>query len=888
MSPTQLWKYHSIVFLLFFSILFVFSSPGACQDNAKQEIARIGVLAKRGPAIFKKRWSATASYLNSRIADHHFTVTPLTFQEITQAVEDQELDFILVNSAIFAGLEAIHGVSCVATMKTMLDEHESTVFGGVIFTRADRPDLQSLSSLKGKNFMAVDRQSLGGWLMALRELKSYGIHPDNDFNKLNFTGTHDAVVYGVLAGEADAGTVRSDTLERMALERKISLNEIRVFPFSRRLHDSALYINPDIYENFPYQLSTQLYPEWPFAKLNNTSEQLAKKVALALYQMPSESAAAHDAHIAGWTIPHQYQSVRECLQDLHVWPYDTADDIQLSDVLKQYWLYILAGLITLSLSLLAFFYVSRLNKALQISRQELENAFRDQKASLDYMFEESLNEIYIFDAMTLKFLRVNKGAQRNLGYNADELSQMTPVDINPDFNEDAFHWAMGPLITSQGKCLIFETRHQRKDGSTYPVEVHIQSSHYLNREVYTAIVLDITARKEAELEKKKLEVKLQQSQKMESIGTLAGGIAHDFNNILEAILGYTQMSQLKIDNKEQLTNFLEQINLAANRAVELVEQILTFSRKTEERKTSPLHPHFIVKEAVKMLRSSLPSTATLHEKIECQTCQIMADPTNIHQIVVNLCTNALHALPNEKGEISVGLSCCELDADEITDASVSPGAFVQLTVADNGHGIDPSIKDRILDPYFTTKEKGKGTGLGLAVIYGIVKDYNGIIQVDSQPGEGTTFRILLPMVHEATRASDHEDEPDSTIPTGTESILVVDDEPAIVELCTAMLTDLGYHVTGITDSHEALALFEAEPNRFDLILSDQTMPGLTGAELAQHVFKIRPDMPFIICTGYSSIINVENARDIGIKKFLKKPVTHSQRAQAIREVLDHV
>ncbi len=847
---------------------------------------KIGVLAKRGAEFCKQRWEPTAAYLDTHIPNHSFTIVPLSFEQIIPAAQTSDLDFILVNSAIFAGLEAVHGASCVATMNNLLNTQQSTEFGGVIFTRADRHDIQTLKDLKGKNFLAVDRQSLGGWLMALREFKLHDIDPDHAFRSLAFAGTHDDVVYGILAGTADAGTVRTDTLERMALENKISLADLHVIPYSHASHASHDdLIHRTAYEQFPYLRSTHLYPEWPFAKLNHTSEQVAKEVARALYAMPASSEAAQAAHIAGWTIPHQYQSVRQCLQDLQVWPYEDLGKIHLADVVKKYWLFLLSAALLLSASLLVSFYIVRLNRALRLSQQSLQKSFNRQAISFDQIIDESLNETYIFDATSLQFLRVNQGAQKNLGYDAVELSLMTPVDIKPDYSFESFLTEMEPLITHQEERLIFETRHQRKDGSTYPVEVHLQPSSYRGRKVYVAIILDITARKQAEKEKKELQEQLQQAQKMEAIGTLAGGIAHDFNNILGVILGYLEMSQLQLDTGKDLRKNLEQISQATNRAVELVKQILTFSRKADYL-LHPLNPQLITKEALKMLRSSLPSSVELQERIDPQCPPIMADPTNIHQVVLNLCTNAFHALDQEKGLIAVSLSRKELGPEEISDIDVTPGPFVELMVQDTGHGIEPEALDRIFDPYFTTKEKGKGTGLGLAVIYGIVKDCRGFIQVDSTPGQGTTFRIYIPALTEA-KVSDEKKARAAELPTGRERVLVVDDEPSIVTLLTTMLNQLGYQTEGSTASLEALSIFRADPNRFDLVISDQTMPKMTGGELAREVFSIRPGLPIILCSGYSSILKEEEALPLGIKNFLKKPVRRETLAYAVREALDN-
>lgn len=888
--PTLITKRSCLRFLgaglLALTILLVISTPAFSQEGKDVEV-KVGVLAKRGASLCIKRWSATTEFLGDKIPGYFFTLIPLSFDQIVPAVQNEEVDFLLVNSGIFAGLEAKYGVSCIATMETLLAGQESTRFGGVIFTRADNTDIKTLQDLRSKRFIAVDRTSFGGWIMTLREFKLNGFEPKRDFADLTFAGTHDAVVYAVLAGRADAGTVRTDTLERMALEGKISLNDIRVIPFDHTPYSHSVE-NSIYHQNsrpYPLLISTHLYPEWPFVKLNQTSGKLAKAVASSLYDMPSSSAAAETAHIAGWTIPLQYQSVRECLQELHTWPYEDLGKIYLKDVLKKYWLPLSMAFLMLGASLLIALYINRVNNALYLSEKQLKKAYSKQAVSFDQIIEESLSEIYIFDATNFNFLRVNLSAQKNLGYSREELSLMTPVDLKPELNLQGFKDKIRDLSNNQQQRLTFETIHLRRDGSTYPVEVHLQRSNYHGKQVYVAMILDIADRKKSETERHNLEEKLKQAQKMEAIGTLAGGIAHDFNNILVAIIGFAGLAKLKLRRKKSINinSDLEQILKAGERAKELVKQILTFSRKADH-KIRPLQPQFIIKEALKMLSSSLPSTVDLKVDITDHCGMIMADPTSIHQIVINLCTNALHSLKDEKGTITVQVTCQKVTKSEICEEGVEPGLFVQLMVSDSGRGIDPELMDRIFEPYFTTKETGKGTGLGLAVIYGIVKDCHGFIKVDSEPGKGTAFHIFFP----AHRADAPLSIPDSTeeLPTGNEPILVVDDDPCIISFCTTLLDHLGYRVVGVSDSLEALALFQEAPQRFDLLITDQTMPNMTGAELSRKVLAIRPDMPIIMCSGYSSIFNAEDAKALKITNYLSKPVAISTLAEVVRDVLD--
>ncbi|MCB2180866.1 MAG: response regulator [Desulfobulbaceae bacterium] len=386
-------------------------------------------------------------------------------------------------------------------------------------------------------------------------------------------------------------------------------------------------------------------------------------------------------------------------------------------------------------------------------------------------------------------------------------------------------------------------------------------------------------------DKKRLEQELLQAQKMEAIGTLAGGIAHDFNNLLSAILGFSELAKIDIKQGGHPLSDVDEIISAAKRASELVKQILTFSRK-KAHKLYPLQPQFIIKEALKLLRSSLPSTISIEDEIDTECEYILADPTQIHQIMMNLCTNAVHSMENEKGTLRVALSMKNIEAEEIPEKDVDPGQFVILSISDTGQGMDKATMERIFDPYFTTKDVGKGTGLGLAVTHGIIKDYKGFIEVQSTPGEGTAFSLYFPTTDRKLLITESKAEDEALIKGGNEHILVVDDENIIVSMVTSMLIQLGYSVTGVTDSREALEKIRLDPAVFNLVITDQTMPHLPGSELAQEILKINPDMPIILCSGYSSVISEQEALEIGIKKFLAKPLDRNKLASEIRNALD--
>ncbi len=395
-------------------------------------------------------------------------------------------------------------------------------------------------------------------------------------------------------------------------------------------------------------------------------------------------------------------------------------------------------------------------------------------------------------------------------------------------------------------------------------------------------VYDLTERMEAEEEKKALGRQLRQAQKMEAVGTLAGGIAHDFNNILSAVIGFTEMAMEDAPPDSFLSHNMEQVLQAGLRAKHLVQQILAFSRQSEH-EMRPVQLDRIIQEACELLRASLPTTIAIHTDIQSDAF-IMGDPTQMHQVLMNLCTNAGHAMRDRGGRLTVALR--DADEDEIQErrlTGLAADAYLLLTVEDTGHGIPPTIIDRIFDPFFTTKEHTEGTGMGLSVAHGIIKSHGGSIDVASRPGEGTTFRIYLPKVRRRTANTPPDPLP---LPSGTERVLFVDDETMLVDMSGQILQRLGYQVTACTSSLEALQHFQRDPAAFDLVITDMTMPRMTGKELAVELLKINPQLPIILCTGFSETITEEAAKRLGIQAFILKPIVMSDLAKTMRKVLD--
>ena len=393
-----------------------------------------------------------------------------------------------------------------------------------------------------------------------------------------------------------------------------------------------------------------------------------------------------------------------------------------------------------------------------------------------------------------------------------------------------------------------------------------------------ALELEIQERKRAEKE-------LIQVQKMEAIGTLAGGIAHDFNNILTAVIGYAELGLYKKSiDQGKIEYIFTQILSAGNRAKDLINQILTFSRQRDEERL-PVRLGSIIKETLKLLRVGLPQHIEIQEHLRAAADTVLADPTQVHQILMNLCTNAAHAMKEKGGVLEVALDELHIDpASKEQFPDLRPGAYLKVTVRDTGAGIDPKVIGRIFDPFFTTKALGEGTGMGLSVVHGIVKNYGGKILVSGELGKGTTFSVLLPRLAEQAGNEAHEQK--AAIPSGSEQILFVDDEDAAVEVVHGMLEELGYSVVATANVLEALALFNKNPDRFDLVITDKNMPHMTGFDFGREIHRIKPDVPLILCTGSQDQYDIDKAKELGFCDVIKKPMLMRDMAEAIRCVLD--
>ena len=516
-------------------------------------------------------------------------------------------------------------------------------------------------------------------------------------------------------------------------------------------------------------------------------------------------------------------------------------------------------------------------------RKQAEELLKDEVTRRRILVDQSRDGIVVLE-QNGKVYEANQEFAHMLGYSLDEVNRLHVWDWDAQFNKKQL-MEMLQIIDDTGDH--FETRHRRKDGTLYDVEISTNGAVYRGQKLIFCVCRDITERianqKNAENQKLIMETHLRQAQRMEALGTLAGGIAHDFNNILSAINGYAELAQLRCSEHTKLHHYIDQIGMASLRAKNLVQQILTFSRHGKSEKRT-LDISSVINETLKLIRATFPSTIEIRQNIRSDSGAVVADETQIHQVFMNLCTNAFHSMEKEGGLLEVGLVPVSIGIyDSSSYPVISPGKYLKLIVSDTGHGMDEDTLAQIFNPYFTTKKAGEGTGMGLSTVHGIVKDHGGSIKVYSRPGVGTTFQVFLPI---AQTDPDHLTAETRLFSSSTGYILFVDDEKQLTEIGNELLEGLGYLVETRVNPLDAIDAFRINPNKYDLIITDMTMPKMTGERLAREIKKIRRDIPVILCTGFGANINAETLSEIGVDQVLMKPITLSRLADIVRKTMD--
>lgn len=534
--------------------------------------------------------------------------------------------------------------------------------------------------------------------------------------------------------------------------------------------------------------------------------------------------------------------------------------------------------IVLSLLILALLFAVWV-KVLRTQIISKTRALKKSKERYQAIFNSISDAIVIHDATTGDILDINETMLSMVGCTKEEA--LNGINILTQ-GEPPFSAAEAENYikeAAQGEDQLFEWKIWRKNGSNFWCEVALKANIINDQKIIIAVARNIEDRKQNEDQ-------LLHAHRMEAIGSLAGGIAHDFNNILTGIFGYTELAKFNQGKPEKLDEYLGEILTSAQRAKKLINQIQTFSKKHQIQK-QPLQLSTVTAEVLKLLSSSIPSTT--HVVSELQSNRLVhADPTQIHQVILNLCTNSSHAMEEKVGTLTVTIQDTTFQRAKIIGKHfLDAGDYVKLSITDTGHGIDPQIIKRIFDPYFTTKKQGKGTGLGLAMVQGIIESHSGGIEVQSSPDHGTSFQIYLPALQSQDSTSDQSIGTDKPLEGGNETILMVDDEEPIIKSISAILKEFGYTVHTFLDPTIALQTFTKNPDRYDLVLTDMTMPEITGAELAQHMLAQRANIPIIIATGNTEIISKENIVKHGIKAFCAKPISLPTLLKTVRQAMDN-
>ncbi len=527
-----------------------------------------------------------------------------------------------------------------------------------------------------------------------------------------------------------------------------------------------------------------------------------------------------------------------------------------------------------------------------VRRAQLEQSLRQSEEKYRMIVENMHDVVWVMD-FNLRYKYRSPSNFQITGFTSEEIMTRPPRDqIVPESyalaekilaEELTAEFAGKPVDSRRSRTMELEVYH--KNGGTVWIEVTASFIRDQNGKPVEILLAgrDVTERKKMQQEKDDLQQQLIQSNKMKALGTLAGGIAHDFNNILASMMGFTEMA-VKEPRKAIRKTYLHEVLQASERAKHLVNQILTFSRQREQ-ESHPVDIRLVIKEAFTLLRASLPTTIDMKQNITGEPTVVLADPTQIHQIAMNLCTNAAQAMTGKSGLLEIHLSNMSIVAPGLAlHPDLKPGLYVQLSVRDNGCGVDPAIRDTIFDPFVTTRKARGGTGLGLSVVYGIVKSCGGGIDIQSDLGRGTTVTIYLPRLT-VKEQFEEENQEDADL-TGDEKILLVDDEAMLVKMAKNYFQQLGYQMTATTSSPEALRLFQEHPKGFDLVITDLTMPQMNGADLSREVLKIRPELPIILCTGYSNSSTMDEARKLNIREFITKPLLLKDLGLRVRRILD--
>ncbi len=872
-------------YAILFCMIFWFALLPVLNIQADDTILKIGVLAKRGHKQCLIKWTPTAEYLSEKISGKQFVIVPLNYNLIIDFVKNKEVDFILTNSSSYVELEFLYGAGRIATLKNNCLGGVCKIYSGVIFCKSDRTEMQNLKDLKGKKFMGVSSFSFGGWLMAYREIKAEGIDPFTDFKELKFGGTQDAVVYAVLDGTVDAGTVRSDTLERMDSEGKINIEDFYVLN-SRIREDSDL----------PFLHSTRNYPEWPFARTKHICCEIVEKVAAALVAMPSDSTAAIAGKCYGWTIPQNYQSVRECLKELHVGPYKDLGKISIADVLQTYGYWILFGIVLLLIMILSIIVIFNLNRKIKASHIKLESELNEQKRlkkvqrESEFKFKALYNNTFQLMGMIAPdgtVLSANKPAMEIAGTKKSDVVGKLYWDtiwfshsdeVKKKIRDSVIRAASGQFIRFEIQILLRNNMLEYMDYSIKPVE----------DESGNVVVLitegrDITDRKklEKELIAAKETAEIATNTKNEFLANMSHEVRTPMNGIIAA-------SELLLNEKlsDKATHYLHIISTSAYSLLEIINDILDVS-KIEAGKLDLEIRNFKIEDVfARLMNMFFPRTSEkfieLLLDIDPESPgMIIGDELRLYQVLVNLLSNAIK-FTEKGGIILVGVK-------EVKNGLIESGKIkLQFFVKDTGIGITPENIKTIFEPFnqadaSTTRNYG-GTGLGLCICKHLVEMMGGKIWVESELEKGSTFNFTA-IFHVQPGKIEREFIPPNAL-QGL-SVLVIDDCKDSRNIMKKMLEAFGFKVETVSSAEASLQRLKEDETRetpIELVMVDWLMPELDGIEASSIIRNdLKLEVPIIMMTAYGNKSQMFYAEKVGINGFLTKPICQSTLFDAIMD-----
>ena len=871
------------IILLFVSLLFGASPPGLVR--AEDNPLKIGVLATRGQELCRERWAPLAEYLSNRISDKTFVIVALGYNRIIDSVKNEKIDFVLTNSSFYVELEHSYGVNRIATLKNGCIYGVCTRYGGVVFRKADREEIKRSDDLRGKTFMAVDEMSLGGWQAAWRELKEKGIDPYHDFKELRFGGTQDAVIYAVRDGIVDAGTVRTNTLERMNAEGKINLKDFYVL-CKKGTEDAHL----------PCMRSTRLYPEWPIARVKHISDELAEEVAIALLQMPADSPVPIVGRLVGWTIPLNYRSVNECLQELKIGHYKHLGEIALVDVFRTYRYWILVGFILMLIMAGSIILILNLNQKLNMSHIELQSELNERKRAQEISRENELKfrAVYehTFQLMGMTevdgtVISVNKTALDIVGVKESDVVG-TPLwesrwfsyssELRDQIRDSVKRAAAGQFIRFEGKLELPSGAIQDMDYSIKPVKNEEGKIVFLIHEGR-----DISNRKQIEKE-------LREAKEKAEIATQAkneflANMSHEIRTPMNGIIAASDLA-LNETELEKLGNYLQIIHSSAHSLLGIINDILDVSKIEAGKLDLEMRP-FQLDDVVDTVIDMFLSRA-IGKKIEIlvdidpeTSMSLTGDSLRLQQVLINLMSNAVK-FTEKGGIILLGVREHGKSTDKTT---------LEFFLKDTGVGIQPDHINRIFEPFSQadasiTRQYG-GSGLGLCISKQLVEMMGGEIRVESEPGVGSTFRFTA---HFDRRPEEITQKlvPPADIQGLT--VLVVDDCVDSRTIMRKMLESFGFHVEMAGSGVESLKRLEdseMRENPVDLVMMDWLMPELNGIEASRIIrTEMNLHIPIILMTAFGREAEMIYAEKVGINGFLIKPIYQSTLFDAIMDAFE--